>query len=181
MKRIKDFNSFNESLEVYAPKQAYMGTQFITSMKDPDDEKKDIEGKELTPKVPQFDLVKTLTVILADGNLSARAAQIFPNTDLSKAIKNPSMLGPEEKNKLIQIYNDIILKDYALRQEYDVLKESANQDVCPECGEGFTSQCKCMTTHRKTLEDLKRGHGKRCPNGHTWSYDTPDGKAIILK
>lgn len=61
------------------------------------------------------------------------------------------------------------------------IKESIDENVCPECEEEYTSQCKCMTTHKKTLEDLKRGHGKTCPNGHTWSYDTPDGKVIILK
>jgi len=181
MKRIKDFNSFNESLEVWAPKVAYTNTLYIMPKKDPDLDKADIEGKEITPKVPQFDLVKTLTIILADGNLSAKAAQIFPNTDLTKAIKNPDMLGPEEKDKLIQIYNNIILKDYVLRQEYDVLPESIDENMCPECGEEYTSQCKCMTTHKKTLEDLKRGHGKTCPNGHTWTYDTPDGKVIVVK
>lgn len=180
MKRIRDFKSFNESLEVYAPKTPYANTLMIPRMKDVDVEKNDIEGKELTPKVPQFNPVKTIAIILSDANLSGMAAQVFPDLDLNKAVKYPEVLSPEQENKLVQIYNNIILKDYSLRQKYDSLPESIDQTICPTCKEKYTSQCKCMTTHRKTLEDLKRGHGMRCPNGHSWTYDTPDGKVIVI-
>lgn len=172
--------SFNESLEVQVQQMPYMKSLFISPKKDPDLAKKDVEGSELTPKVPQFDAVKTMTIMLQDGHLVNSAAQMFPDVDLTKAIKNPDMLGPVELEKLQFVYNEIILKDYTLRQKYDLLPDSVDKNLCPECSEKYTSQCKCRTTGSKTLEDLKRGHGKRCPNGHVWSYDTPDGKAITL-
>lgn len=181
MKRIKDFNAFNESLEVQPAQQAFYGTMMIPAMKDPDEAKNDIDGDTLDNKVPQFDIIKTLSIILTDKNLSDKAIQIFPELDLKKAVKNPEMIGPVEEDKLVQIFNNIILKDYTLRGKYDALPETIDETKCPECSERYTSSCKCMTTKSKTLEDLKRGHGKRCPNGHTWSYDTPDGKVIILK
>ena len=121
MKKIKDFKSFNESLEVTPPKMPYMGTLYLQSMKDPDLHKSDIEGKGVSPKVPQFDVLKTIEIILTDGNLSAKAARIFPETNLVKAMKNPEMLGDVDLDKLNKIYNEIILKDYALRQKYDML------------------------------------------------------------
>jgi hypothetical protein len=121
VKRIKDFNTFNESLEVQVPQMPYMKSLFITPMKDPDLAKSDAEGKELTPKVPQFDAVKTLAIMLEDGHLVNVAAKMFPNTDLTKALKNPEMLGHVELEKLMHVYNEIILKDYVLRQKYDLL------------------------------------------------------------
>jgi hypothetical protein len=127
--RIKSFNEFNEDLEVYATKMPYGKSLFITPMKDVDLDKKDAEGSVLAPKVPQFDPVKTMAIMLEDGNLVNQAAEMFPNTDLSAAMKNPNMLDDSEMEKLQFVYNEIILKDYVLRQKYDMLpdvKESLN-------------------------------------------------------
>lgn len=48
---------------------------------------------------------------------------------------------------------------------------------CPVCGEFQTRQCRCSGSH--SLEDLKKGHGFGCKNGHRWSdnvvYD-PSGE-----
>jgi hypothetical protein len=121
VRRIKDFISFNESLEVQVQQMPYMKSLFITPMKDPDIAKKDVEGSELTPKVPQFDAVKTMAIMLQDGHLVNVAAQMFPDFDLTKAIKNPEMLGTVEMEKLQFVYNEIILNDYVLRQKYDEL------------------------------------------------------------
>lgn len=51
---------------------------------------------------------------------------------------------------------------------------------CPVCGEQATGRCRCAGPH--TMEDLEKGHGLQCPNGHRWSGDlvlTPkDGDAL---
>jgi hypothetical protein len=134
MKRIKNFDKFNEDQDVGSlafdtwggSKPAMIPYQNTTfkPYEDPDNKKDSVEGDEITPKVPQFDPVKVLTIILMDGDLSARAAQIFPSLDLTKALKNPEMLGPEEIDKLQQIYDGIILGSYVLRQKYFLLPDN---------------------------------------------------------
>jgi len=119
--RIKNFKAFNESFEVTPSKMPYMKSIFIMPTKDVDLAKKDIEGSTLMPKVPQFDIVKTIAIMLEDGHLVMQAAKLFPDTDLKQAMKEPGILGQAEKDKLLQVYNEIILKDYVLRQKYDML------------------------------------------------------------
>jgi hypothetical protein len=179
MLRIKNFKNFNESLEVQVPQMPYMKSLFITPMKDPDLAKGDVEGDEITPKVPQFDPVKTIAIMLEDGDLVNRAAQMFPDTNLPKALENPEMLGPVEMEKLQFVYNEIILKDYVLRQKYDLLPE-IDENKCPVCEEQASSWCKCSHNVKHTNELMHVGHGKNCPNGHRWSYQTEDEKLLIM-
>ena len=49
------------------------------------------------------------------------------------------------------------------------IAKSQSHDNCPICGERYESQCKCSGPH--TVEDLKKGHGRHCSNGHSWSGD----------
>lgn len=125
--KIKSFIEFNEDLEVYATKMPYGKSLFLSPMKDVDLHKSDELGKTLTAEVPQFDPVKTLAVMLEDGNLVNRAAQMFPDTDLKKSLKNPNVLGDAEIEKLQFVYDEIILKDYTLRTKYDMIPDQIKE------------------------------------------------------
>jgi len=52
-------------------------------------------------------------------------------------------------------------------EEYDIRKDKFR--YCPVCSEFYERQCRCSGPH--TLEDLKKGHGFGCKNGHQWSAD----------
>ncbi len=54
-------------------------------------------------------------------------------------------------------------------------------DTCPVCGDKMVVSCKCGGPIKHSLDDLKRGHGMTCKNGHRWSYMTADGNPIIMK
>ncbi len=41
--------------------------------------------------------------------------------------------------------------------------------LCPVCSTPAKGCCRCMGPH--TVEDLKKGHGLVCVNGHRWSGD----------
>jgi hypothetical protein len=57
-----------------------------------------------------------------------------------------------------------------LRQRGYLLEESDGyQEVCPVCGGKMVGTCRCSSRVPHTLDSLKRGHGKRCENGHRWS------------
>ncbi len=45
---------------------------------------------------------------------------------------------------------------------------------CPICGEHATSSCRCMGPH--TPEQLAKGHGLRCPNGHQFDRNSKPSK-----
>lgn len=56
----------------------------------------------------------------------------------------------------------------------DPLTEDAAEDnpygaLCPACGAPAHGRCRCPDPH--TLEQLQRGHGYECANGHRWSGD----------
>jgi hypothetical protein len=53
------------------------------------------------------------------------------------------------------------------------------KDICPICNEKPVSRCRCGGVVKHTTEDLERGHGLRCPNGHIWSYQTADNKLLL--
>lgn len=63
-------------------------------------------------------------------------------------------------------------------------KSKANEDNpygddgCPFCGKHAVGSCRCSGPH--SMEDLKKGHGRHCPNGHNFSgglgYDPSTGK-----
>jgi hypothetical protein len=57
-------------------------------------------------------------------------------------------------------------------------QEWQDKDCCPICNEKANARCRCIGPH--TMEDLKKGHGLRCSNGHRWSYDTKDKKLVVL-
>ena len=57
----------------------------------------------------------------------------------------------------------------------------ASPETCPVCGDKMVSTCKCGGPIKHSSDDLKRGHGMICKNGHRWSYQTADGKPVILK
>jgi hypothetical protein len=57
--------------------------------------------------------------------------------------------------------------------------EPLDKNKCPICNLKYSSKCKCGGSH--TMEDLEKGHGTHCENGHTWSYSTKDGKVLIKK
>ena len=45
-----------------------------------------------------------------------------------------------------------------------------DHDYCPICGEKYKSQCRCggpVLPHHP--EHLRKGHGRKCGNGHSWS------------
>jgi hypothetical protein len=42
-----------------------------------------------------------------------------------------------------------------------------------------TLRCKCASKVKHTIDDLKKGHGMQCENGHRWSSMTIDGNTII--
>ena len=44
-----------------------------------------------------------------------------------------------------------------------------NAAPCPFCGEFAVGSCRCSGPH--SLEELKKGHGLRCPNGHSFNHD----------
>jgi Mn-containing catalase len=54
-----------------------------------------------------------------------------------------------------------------------------SKDVCPICNEKSVSRCRCGNVVKHTTEDLEKGHGLRCPNGHIWSYQTADNKLLL--
>ena len=55
-------------------------------------------------------------------------------------------------------------------EEHDIRKDKFR--YCPVCGEFYERQCKCASfVLPHTMEDLKRGHGFSCKNGHRWSGD----------
>jgi hypothetical protein len=54
-----------------------------------------------------------------------------------------------------------------------------SKDNCPICNEKPVSRCRCGNIIKHTAEDLERGHGLRCPNGHIWSYQTTDNKLLL--
>lgn len=60
-------------------------------------------------------------------------------------------------------------------KKFNILIESTinqvNYDNCPICGEKYCEQCRCPSFMHKTIEHLKKGHGRRCKNGHRWSGD----------
>lgn len=48
----------------------------------------------------------------------------------------------------------------------------AGSENCPVCGEQYVSQCRCPNKPGlHTMESLKNGHGRECPNGHRWFGD----------
>ena len=49
------------------------------------------------------------------------------------------------------------------------VSKKADYRICPVCGESYTSHCRCSGPH--SLEDLEKGHGYICKNGHRWSGD----------
>ncbi len=63
--------------------------------------------------------------------------------------------------------------------ESNSVNESTN--VCPVCSGKMVSQCRCGGPTKHTIEDLKKGHGMKCENGHQWSNNTADGKTIVLE
>lgn len=52
-----------------------------------------------------------------------------------------------------------------------------NKELCPVCGQKKVGCCRCSGPH--SMEELKKGHGAVCANGHRWSYD--GDKATVLK
>ena len=128
--RIKNFKAFNEGFgdSPIVTKMPYAKTVFIDAMKDVDKERTDVDGSTLSAKVPQFDLLKTIIIILTDGNLMKQIFHMLPNVDLEKAMHNTSMLDNTQVDILNQIYNTIILNDYTLRKKYDMLPDNS-QDI----------------------------------------------------
>jgi HK97 family phage portal protein len=49
-------------------------------------------------------------------------------------------------------------------------KDNPYGSLCPECGEPAINSCRCAGPH--TPEQLARGHGLKCKNGHHWSFTT---------
>lgn len=128
LNHLKNFTSFvNESLDVAVPNVPYFDTTYIEPKKDVDIKKKD-DGKNitgvLTAEVPQFDIVKTIAIILSSDGLSKSAAEMFPDMNLLKALKNPGIVEKEEEEKLLYVYNNDILNDYELRAKYNLLPDS---------------------------------------------------------
>ena len=86
------------------------------------------EGNTLTAEVPQFDEIKTLAVILSDEGLAQHASKMFPNTDLAKAMNSKGILSLEDHDKLFNLYNTAILKDYALRAKYEMIGKKQKEE-----------------------------------------------------
>jgi Mn-containing catalase len=67
------------------------------------------------------------------------------------------------------------------KDETPEVTESAEipKDICPICNEKSVSRCRCGSVVKHTTEDLEKGHGLRCQNGHIWSYQTVDGQLLL--
>ena len=143
-------------------------------------------------QIPQFDVKNTIAVILSDPELAKNAVQKFPDLDLKKALNNTGLLARKNIEVLKEIYDEICV-DPRLKTEYEYvskkLGESLNEtavsmideDLCPICNEKFVTQCRCGGPVKHSIQHLIKGHGKCCPNGHLWSYQTEDGNVITLK
>lgn len=59
--------------------------------------------------------------------------------------------------------------------------KSINKSICPICGANYSTASKCISTHNRTIDDLKRGFGYTCKNKHMWTYDTKDGNVVTLE
>ena len=57
---------------------------------------------------------------------------------------------------------------------------STNRNQCPICQGERVAGCKCPSRFGHTVDDLKKGHGSRCKNGHLWSYDQ-NGNVVTLQ
>lgn len=60
------------------------------------------------------------------------------------------------------------------------LSEAVDKSKCPACGGERVMGCRCPNRIIHTLEDVKMGHGAECANGHRWTYQTEDGKPIVI-
>jgi len=55
-------------------------------------------------------------------------------------------------------------------------KEWPYGEPCPVCGGKFVGSCRCPGPHN--LEDLRKGHGRQCENGHRVSSSAENRVAV---
>jgi len=71
-------------------------------------------------------------------------------------------------------YTDPMKKNWGIDEAQDrvseIAKKASINNECPVCGSPKEGGCRCRGPH--TFEDLKKGHGSCCKNGHRWSGDT---------
>jgi hypothetical protein len=86
----------------------------------------------------------------------------------------------DEENKREIIMPATVLEAYPLvrSDNHAVMDEAVDRQKCPVCAEPVSGCCRCSGPH--TMEQLGKGHGAHCINGHRWSYQD-DGQALVLK
>lgn len=68
-------------------------------------------------------------------------------------------------------------------QKFEDFHKEAKDSPCPICTEHAVGRCRCGGPH--SMEDLKKGHGLQCKNGHRWSgelaYDPGQEKSAAKR
>lgn len=77
-------------------------------------------------QIPQFDVKKTITVILGDAELSKSSATKFPELNLKKALNNSGLLGRKNIEALKEIYDEICT-DPKLKAEYEYVSKKLGE------------------------------------------------------
>lgn len=55
-----------------------------------------------------------------------------------------------------------------------------NKNICPVCEKTAIVWCKCASFIKHTIDDLNNGHGYKCENNHSWTYNTKNGEVMII-
>ena len=83
--------------------------------------------------------------------------------------------------KAFQAFVDqAVAKKETQTNESEEPEDEKNLNICPICKKEAIVSCRCSSKVKHTLEDLKKGHGFGCENGHRWSRQTEDGKVITM-
>jgi len=68
-----------------------------------------------------------------------------------------------------------------LEKEQEAKENPRGTPPCPICGKFASGSCRCSGPH--SIEDLKKGHGLQCPNGHNFTSEglayNPKTKEIV--
>jgi len=175
MKQIKNFLQFTESRHtdgVIVENKHIINQYFKNQAKKRAAEKAEELAKIEIPDSEQKDILKAV---------KSKKYDVMANMDKLKKLQS---LGLVRNPKGVEVASSFSFPFYLTAKGEKMIKENVEGSVdtclCPICNQKYEMQCKCMKTNSKTLEDLKRGHGMVCANGHRWTYDTPDGKVLVV-
>lgn len=100
----------------------------------------------------------------ATGNMICGDGSIFATREEMEAVRRPT--GARLEPTPAGAAPGITVEAGASKAAKD---KNPYQSKCPGCDEPAVGRCRCRGPH--SLEDLKKGHGLECPNGHRWSGD----------